>query len=644
MTTNPPQYYTNRPNVSEAEQLTINVSGRKFYTTIEELEFHPESTLGYKFYRDRYYDPKKNEFFLDRHIGSFEVIFESVYVYKQPLLRPLDIHLDIFLEEIRYYRLPEGILRQYLESEGLIKDVASRRDINFENRFKNYSFWHNFRHNLWELFEFPRSSVIAGIIGWVSILAIVLSILVFCLETVKEVEIGCKSLEKNFQEQDVLGKWLFGCCRIFRFVDVICVGWFTFELTVRLLAAPELKRFLKSSLNIIDILALLPYFIQLVLGFWKDQSELAKHKYLTYVMRVIKVARAARVLKLSRYSRALRVLGKTLTTSSDVFFLLVCFHCMMALTFATLVYALDGEFEPTDDHAMGETELEVGGSYDQNKQEQHYHRVRSSVDALWWASVTLTTVGYGDIVPASTLAKIVGGVCACVAIISLALPVPVIVSNFNYLYNVDRDDLKINPEDLMEPDQENEEKSLINPYGLMYEDYGSSGHRMSKMNNQSAEIVSPNQNLTTPNAIDTGYSYVWNDHYHEHNSTTEPLLGKSLDSLKKDDTETPEESPSTLSLISPDKTDFLPDQKVYRPSKEDVIKPKISPLSPPKNSSLSSLTASINSPEKIHIKNPSFQSPKFSGEVLREDVLEEETEPSERIDSVSENPTKLRLV
>ena len=96
------------------------------------------------------------------------------------------------------------------------------------------------------------------------------------------------------------------------------------------------------------------------------------------------------------------------------------------------------------------------------------HPPKDILDALWWASVTLTTVGYGDIVPHGVLSKIVGGVCATVGIISLALPVPVIVSNFNYLYNVDRDDLKINPQDLMEPDPEDEQRTILNPFPPSY--------------------------------------------------------------------------------------------------------------------------------------------------------------------------------
>ena len=51
--------------------------------------------------------------------------------------------------------------------------------------------------------------------------------------------------------------------------------------------------------------------------------------------------------------------------------------------------------------------------------------------------VTMTTVGYGDVTPATSVGKLIGSFCAITGVLTLSLPVPVIVSNFEFFYKRD---------------------------------------------------------------------------------------------------------------------------------------------------------------------------------------------------------------
>ena len=94
-------------------------------------------------------------------------------------------------------------------------------------------------------------------------------------------------------------------------------------------------------------------------------------------------------------------------------FFLMMMMMMMIVLFSSAVYFADAD---------------TPGSY--------FHSIPH---AFWWAVVTMTTVGYGDMMPVSVWGKLVGSMCAIAGVLTIALPVPVIVSNFNYFYHRETD-------------------------------------------------------------------------------------------------------------------------------------------------------------------------------------------------------------
>lgn len=155
------------------ERLTINVAGQRYETQLRTLAQFPDSLLGDPQRRVRYFDPLRNELFLDRNRICFDAI---LYFYQSGgrLRRPANIPLDMFLEELRFYELGEEIIDRFKEDEGFPKE---------EERPLPAKKW---QQQIWMLFEYPESSSGARIIAIISVMVIVLSILIFCLETLPE--------------------------------------------------------------------------------------------------------------------------------------------------------------------------------------------------------------------------------------------------------------------------------------------------------------------------------------------------------------------------------------------------------------------------------------------------------------------------
>lgn len=162
-----------RSGCALTERLAINVSGMRYETQLRTLAQFPDSLLGDPRRRLRYFDPMRNELFLDRSRVCFDAV---LYFYQSGgrLRRPANVPLDMFLEELHFYELREEIIDRYKEDEGFPKE---------EERPLPSS---DLQRRLWVLFEYPESSGGARIIAIISVMVIVISILIFCLETLPE--------------------------------------------------------------------------------------------------------------------------------------------------------------------------------------------------------------------------------------------------------------------------------------------------------------------------------------------------------------------------------------------------------------------------------------------------------------------------
>uniref|UniRef100_A0AAY4EQK5 A-type voltage-gated potassium channel KCND1 n=1 Tax=Denticeps clupeoides TaxID=299321 RepID=A0AAY4EQK5_9TELE len=371
--------------------IVLNVSGTKFQTWRDTLERYPDTLLG-STERDFFYHEETGEFFFDRDPDIFRHILNFYRTGK--LHYPRHECISAYDEELAFFGIIPEIIGDccYEEYKDRRRENAERiqDDEDNENSKDMVLPDMNFRQSMWRAFENPHTSTMALVFYYVTGFFIAVSVMANVVETVpcgktqNRVEVSCG-------ERYALA---FFC------LDTACVMIFTVEYLLRLLASPNRFKFMKSVMSVIDVVAIMPYYI----GLFMSNNEDVSGAFVT-----LRVFRVFRIFKFSRHSAGLRILGYTLKScASELGFLL------FSLTMAIIIFATVMFYAEKGSSASKFTSIPA---------------------AFWYTIVTMTTLGYGDMVPKTIIGKIFGSICSLSGVLVIALPVPVIVSNFSRIYH-----------------------------------------------------------------------------------------------------------------------------------------------------------------------------------------------------------------
>ena len=178
-----------------------------------------------------------------------------------------------------------------------------------------------------------------------------------------------------------------------------CIDWlvtilFSLEYILRLICAPKPLRYARSFFGIIDLLAILPQYLALFL----PQSH-----YLTS-LRILRLLGMFRIFKLTRYLSAAKILTDALHASRRKITVFLLGVILLVLILGSLMYVIEGE-------ANGFTSIPV---------------------SIYWAIVTLTTVGYGDITPQTPLGQVVASMVMIMGYGMIAVPTGIVSAEIAY--------------------------------------------------------------------------------------------------------------------------------------------------------------------------------------------------------------------
>ncbi|KAJ8412033.1 hypothetical protein AAFF_G00143000 [Aldrovandia affinis] len=400
----------------ESEKIVINVGGVRHETYKSTLETLPGTRLA------RLSDVdggpgSVNEFFFDRHPGMFAYILN--YYRTGNLHFPTDTCGCLFEKELAFWGINETDMESccwesYCEHRDRIKALRELGPSNPEGGEDSQDRSRPLIAKVWALFDDPHSSWAAKTIAVLSLIFILVSITNTCLEThpffqLKLTDDYIQNGEMTSQAPEITEP---EAKSVFFILEAVCTVWFTFEFLVRVVCCPNKLLFIKNALNIIDFLAILPFYLE-VWHFHTFNTVSAVSRNILGLVRVSRFVRLLRIFKLMSSFLFIQLLGHTLRASLGQFCILSAFLALGSFIFGSLfLYA--------------ECLLD----------ESRYSTRFSILDGAWWALISLTTLGYGDIYPETWLGRIVGGLCVLASMLTLALPISALVTNFNIYHSL----------------------------------------------------------------------------------------------------------------------------------------------------------------------------------------------------------------
>ncbi|XP_061454476.1 potassium voltage-gated channel subfamily C member 3-like [Rhineura floridana] len=410
-------------------KIVLNVGGVRYKTYPSTLQAFPGTKLcsltepqaSTKFD----YNPNTKEFFFDRSGSLFGQVLN--YYRTKHLHCPTDVCRSVFEEELAFWEIPGPQLapccwrklstREGQEEDFDVGDVSEQeagQGLLGQADRRNGRRWTWWRPRLWDLFEKPYSSRWAMGLAATSLLSTVTIIILLCVESkafdhfiIQNHTDGDGHYYHHYHHVSSVSSYK--VAPYFLHLELFFILWFMFEFFIRLTSCSDIKKFLKNPLNVADFISLFPVFIELFsLGHSHEEGFLV---WWLGLFRVVYIVKLLKILKFVETPLMLRALPYTFRAILREILILMIIFALEILFFGALCY-------------YGEL---LGDNLD-----MQFHNIDSS---FWWSVNTLTTVGYGDILPISVFGRVIGACTALCGVLTIIVPIPIFLIKFKSYYD-----------------------------------------------------------------------------------------------------------------------------------------------------------------------------------------------------------------
>jgi len=281
-------------------------------------------------------------------------------------------------------------------------------------------------------FEDPGCCKVSFAISLLVFILIVISSMSFIMQTDRKYKLP-NSTPKSFARIEEISMTLFGLEYLFRFlavpfcsfeilgmnpVESNCLTFCCKRLHI-LDPMRKLGNWFGRMMNFVDFLAIMPFYIRLMIS-----GPAGRFGFL----RILRLARVFRVFKVGKYSEGISLYASVFSASSSALVLLAFFSMLNSIVFGSIVYILEKGVWDEEEQMYMRRDL-TGQGWEESP-------FISMPQGFWWVFTTTTTVGYGDVYPTSTPGKCLAVLCMFIGIVSFAMPITIIGSNFSKMYGI----------------------------------------------------------------------------------------------------------------------------------------------------------------------------------------------------------------